>query len=90
MLTSGRRGCDTDDLAWTTLKNQEITDADVVAGNGDGVGSGSVFGGTADGRLVITCDGNVNFFPLAVMVMTVVMRWETKDSIRSTVKTMAE
>jgi hypothetical protein len=90
MLASGRRSCDADDLAWTTLKDQEITDADVVAGNGNGVGSGGVFGGTAGGRLVITCDGNVNFFPFAVMVMMVVMRWETKDSIRSTVKTMAE
>jgi hypothetical protein len=88
MLASGRRGCDADDLAWTTLKDQEITDADVVAGNGNGVGSGGVFGGSADGRLAITCDGNVNFFPLAVMVM--VVRWETKDSIRSTVKTVAE
>jgi hypothetical protein len=88
MLTSSRRCCDADDLAWTTLKDQEVTDADVVAGNGNGVGSCRVFGGTADGRLAITCDGNVNFFPLAVMVM--VMRWETKDSIRSTVKTMAE
>jgi hypothetical protein len=89
MLASGRRGCDADDLARTTLKDQEIPDADVVAGNGNGVGSCRVFRGTADGRLAITCDGNVNFFPLAVMVM-VVMRWETKDSIRSTVKTMAE
>jgi hypothetical protein len=90
MLASGRRSCDADDLAWTTLKDQEITNTDVVAGNGNGVGSGRVFGGTAGGRLVITCDGNVNFFPFAVMVMMVVMRWETKDSIRSTVKTMAE
>jgi hypothetical protein len=89
MLPSGRRSCDADDLARTTLKDQEISDADVVAGNGNGVGSGGVFGDTADGRLAITCDGNVNFFPLAVMVM-MVMRWETKDSIRSTVKTMAE
>ena len=89
MLPSGRRSCDADDLARTTLKDQEISDADVVAGNGNGVGSGGVFGGTAYDRLAITCDGNVNFFPFAVMVM-VVMRWETKDSIRSTVKTMAE
>ena len=90
MLASGRRSCDADNLAWTTLKDQEITDADVVAGNGNGVGRSGVFGGTTNGRFAITCDGNVNFFPFAVMVMMVVMRWETKDSIRSTVKTMAE
>jgi hypothetical protein len=88
MLASGRRGCNADDLARTTLKDQEITDADVVAGNGNGVGSEGGFGGTASGGLAITCDGNVNFFPLAVVMM--VMRWETKDSIRSAVKTMAE
>jgi hypothetical protein len=38
VLASGRRGGDADDLARTALKDQEITEADVVAGNGDGVG----------------------------------------------------
>jgi hypothetical protein len=37
VLTSGRRGGDSDDLAWAALKDQEITDTDVVAGNGDSV-----------------------------------------------------
>lgn len=38
VLASGSRGGDTDDLARTALQDQEITDADVVAGDGDGVG----------------------------------------------------
>lgn len=36
VLTSGRGGGDTDDLARTALKDQEITEADVVAWDGDG------------------------------------------------------
>lgn len=46
VLTGGRGGGDSDDLAWATLKNQEITDTDVVTWDGDGVGSvGSGLGG---------------------------------------------
>ena len=38
MLASlGGRG-DADDLAWTTLQNQDVADADVVTRDGDGVG----------------------------------------------------
>jgi hypothetical protein len=37
VLTSLRGGGNTDDLARTTLKDQEIANADVVAGDGDGV-----------------------------------------------------
>lgn len=38
VLTSGSRGGDADDLARTALKDQEITNTDVVAGDGDSVG----------------------------------------------------
>lgn len=37
VLAGGRRGGDADDLARASLKNQEITHADVVAWDGDGV-----------------------------------------------------
>jgi len=40
VLSSGGGGGDADDLARTTLKDQEITKADVVARNGDSVGGG--------------------------------------------------
>jgi hypothetical protein len=38
VLAGGSRGGDSDDLARTTLKDQEITEADVVAWDGDGSG----------------------------------------------------
>src|SRR5215469_18335405 len=37
MLACLGRGGDTDDLARATLKNEEVANADVVAGDGDGV-----------------------------------------------------
>jgi len=37
VLASGRRGRDADDLAGATLKDEDITKADVVAGDGHGV-----------------------------------------------------
>jgi len=76
-------------LARTALKDQEITDADVMAGDGDGVGSmGGLDGdGRADrSRLrASTTYGNVNFFPIMMM-----MTRESKDTISGTVKTMSE
>ena len=39
VLTSGGRGGDPDDLAWSTLKDQEITNTNVMARNGDSVRS---------------------------------------------------
>lgn len=38
VLASGGRGGDADDLAWATLQDEKVANADVVAGNGDGVG----------------------------------------------------
>ena len=40
VLTSGSRSGDADDLARTALEDQEISDADVVGGNGDSIGWG--------------------------------------------------
>lgn len=54
VLAGGSRGADADDLAGAALEDQDVTEADVVAGDGDGVGSllngrgGS--GAAADGR----------------------------------------
>jgi hypothetical protein len=46
VLTGGRGGGDTDDLARATLKDQEVSDPDVVAWDGDRVGGvGSWLGG---------------------------------------------
>lgn len=37
VLASGRRGRDADDLAWSALEHQEVTQTDVVAGDGHSV-----------------------------------------------------
>jgi len=42
VLASGSGGGDTNDLARTTLEDQEITKADVVARNGDSVGGWAI------------------------------------------------
>jgi len=47
VLASLRRGGDADDLARAALKDQEIANADVVAGDGDGVGRRHGAGGDA-------------------------------------------
>ena len=41
VLASGSRGGDADDLAGAALEHQDVTHADVVARDGDGVGDGS-------------------------------------------------
>lgn len=46
VLAGGRRGRDADDLARSALEHQEVTQADVVAGDGDGVGGVAVLRGT--------------------------------------------
>jgi hypothetical protein len=38
VLASSRRSCNADDLAWAALKNQDITKANVMAGDCDGIG----------------------------------------------------
>lgn len=45
VLASGSGGGDTDNLARTTLEDQEIAETDVVSGDGDGVGGVGWFGG---------------------------------------------
>lgn len=51
VLAGGRRGRDANDLARASLQHQEVTNADVVARNGDGVGKVLAgFGGAATGR----------------------------------------
>jgi len=51
MLARGGRGSDADQLAGALLENDNITDADVVAGNGIGA---TVLGGARDGNVTST------------------------------------
>lgn len=73
-------------MAGTSLKDQEIAEADVVAWDGDGVGSiGRLGGGTRSFGALRASYGNVNLFPI-----NVVMMMTSKDTISSTVKTVTE
>jgi len=89
VLASGSGGGNSDDLAGTTLKDQEIAEADVVAWDGDGVGSiGRLSGGGRGTRTfgaTWASYGNVNLFPLNMVVMMT-----SEDFISSTVKTVTE
>jgi hypothetical protein len=90
MLAGGGRSGNADDLARAALKHQDIAHADVVGGNGDGVGGVAGFGRRSTrcwlGRTTTTY-GNVNFFPIMVVV---VMMASTDDAFSSTVKTVSE
>ena len=76
VLAGGGRGGDTDDLARTALEDQEITETDVVAWDGDGVWGVCWLGdsgwqwsraGTASSY------GNVNFLPINMVMMMMVV-----------------
>jgi len=54
VLSSGSRGGDADDLARTSLKDQEIAHTDVVAGNGDSERGALWLGAGRDIFIVVT------------------------------------
>lgn len=100
VLTSLSGGGDADDLARTTLQDQEIANADVVAGDGDGVGSGHGSAGAVRGTLTwgrhgdfAVTDDNVFVTLVAVFVFVVVVtsafEW-VEDTISGLVETVAE
>lgn len=81
VLASGRRGRDADDLAWSALEHQEVTQTDVVAGDGHSVrlrlGSGSWTSRgisiVADININVLCDGSVI---IVIVMMVMVMMGE--------------
>lgn len=85
VLTSGRGGGDADDLARAALEHQEVAEADVMAGNGDGVGDIGVRGATRTGtrarRLLV--DVYVN-------VVVVLMAARVGDAVSQLVDALAE
>jgi hypothetical protein len=83
MLAGGVGGGDLDDLARATLKHQEVTDSDVVGGDGNGV-----CGGAGLNRDFNWVNVNVNFFSSFVVMM--MARTSAHDALSSTVKTMPE
>jgi len=67
VLASGRRGRDTDDLAWSALEHQEVTQTDVVAGDGHSVGL-RLGGGSWAARRRISIVADINLLFLVVVV----------------------
>jgi hypothetical protein len=88
VLASRSRGGDADDLARTTLKDQEIANADVVTGNGDSVGRTRGFNRALGSSLRSSAYLNVNFFRL--MMVLVMMRFSIEDTVSRLVETVAE
>lgn len=100
VLTSLSGGGDADDLARTTLQDQKIANADVVAGDGDGVGSGHGSAGAVRGTLtwgrhgyfaVTDDDILVTLVAVLVLVVVVTSAFEgVEDAVGGLVKTVAE
>ena len=103
VLASLGGGGDADDLAWTTLEDEQVTNADVVAWNGDGVwyttalsavgALASVVSWCAHGDFAVL-DNNVFFTlntSLVVVVVTAVVALEwMDDAVGGFVKTVTE
>jgi hypothetical protein len=89
VLASGRGGGDTDDLARAALEDQEITETDVVAWDGDGVWGVGGLGNRASRSSSWSCrDVNVNLFPVYVVVMMVM--GTSQHAVSSLVETVTE
>lgn len=84
VLAGGRRGGDADDLARAALENQEVSNADVVGGDGDSVGRAARNGAARCNLRASTTNGDVNLLPVVVVMGT------TDDAFGSAVEPVAE
>jgi hypothetical protein len=80
VLAGGSRGRDADDLAGTTLEHQDVTVADVVAGDGDGVGDARLSRRRTGGDLA-------DYLNIAVVMVVVGVG---QDLVRNLVQALAE
>lgn len=94
MLAGLSRGSDTNDLAGAALKDQEITNANVMAGYGDGVGGTGTPSGVAGGRVTGSRHGDLgvfdDYFLFTVVVVVMGSVNGVKDAVGSAVKSVAE
>lgn len=96
-VLAGLRGDgDPDHLAGATLENQDVADADEVAGDGDGFCSGLACAGLDDANILadaITVTNWATFvsddYFLTIVLMMVVVEW-MRDAVDSTLHTTAE
>ena len=95
VLTGLRRGSDADDLAWTTLKDDEITDANELAGNCDSVG-GEAATRLDEADLLADTLSHAAWATFLVFdddlfaVMVVMMAERVRDTVGSTLEAAAE
>lgn len=93
VLAGGRGGRDADDLAGAALEDQEVTQTDVVAGDGDGVGNIAITAAAATavgagwtGRLVGSRCLHVNVHVNVLMVVVA----GVSDAVSQLVDSLAE
>lgn len=85
VLTSGRGGGNADDLAGAALEHQEVTDANVMAGNGDRVGQVLAGLGAAATR-----SRSRTLADLYINVLLVVVATRVDDAVSQLVDAVAE
>jgi hypothetical protein len=92
VLAGGRGGSNADDLARTTLQDEEIAEANVVAGNGDSVGSVGRLGGRTGRCWARGAYSNVNLLPvyMVMMIVMMVVMVTSRQAVGSTVEAVAE
>lgn len=74
VLTGLSGGGDTDDLAWTVLEDNQVTNADVVARDGEGGGLGGVGGGDGGSLLgLYSVRGGVGGVSIGILIVVFVL-----------------
>ena len=91
VLAGLSRGADADDLAGATLKDQQVTNSDVMAWNGDGVGrsTGAWAFDVADALTRSWGGGRGSHDLFTVVVMAATVNW-MKNAVGSTLYSAAE
>lgn len=95
VLASLSRGGDADDLARTALQDQQVTNADMVARDGDGVGRAAALdiadrGLARSTATAVDVDVDVNLLADIMVVVVVATAQRMPDTLGSTVQAMAE
>lgn len=87
VLTGLSGGGDADDLAWAVLEDDQVTNADVVARDGEGGSLGGVDGGDVGGRLGLldglhSVGGGVGGVSIGVLIVVFVLGHCVGDGVR--------
>lgn len=88
VLASGRGGGDLDDLAGTALEDDDVSNADVVGWDSDGVGNAATLDGLGARSLAAATAGGGGDLYINLWVVVVVAT--VHNAVGDTVKTVAE